>query len=365
MKRILLTSTALVGLAGAAMADSNNGVSWSGSATLGYNDDIKDGIYADVDLDVTLSQTLDNGITVSVTFGWELEDHRGPANAGGNTFMADNNVTVKVMSDVASLYYGDVEFAPVDYFNGVTNMAEDAFSEQDGEVVLRADVMVGGFSAGLSYGVEWMNPRGNELRQLGVGGVYDAGTFSVGFAYQEEEAVYPTHAGDFNHNEVLGLFATANFAGADVKVAWAEQTVVGAAAGESSLGIEVAYPIGPVTATVFYVAEDGAQGDDPTASGSYGIMVDYDNGPLSVSAFLHDGQDQDSGVNVAYDLGTGLVIYAGWSDDDGQYIGGEYALSDMASLTISYAEDEDNAANDEIGPQKYLHGITLAAAFDF
>ncbi len=63
MKRILLTSTALVAFAGAAAAD----VTWSGTAGLGYNDDIDDGFYVDGDLDVTMSQELDNGVTVSGT----------------------------------------------------------------------------------------------------------------------------------------------------------------------------------------------------------------------------------------------------------------------------------------------------------
>lgn len=361
MKRILLTSTALVGFAGAAAAE----VSWSGSATLGYNDDIRDGIYADVDLDVTLSQELDNGISVSVTFGWELEDHRGPANSTGNTFSADNNVSVAVTSDMASLYYGDTAYAPETYWNGVTNMAQDGFSEQDSEEVLRAEINVGNFSAGVSTPAEFYLADGDEVNQLGFAGVYDAGTFTVGFAYQEEDDFGGTPAGsdgDYNTNEVFGIFASGSFGGADVKVAYAEQSN-DAGYDEDSLGIEVAYPVGPVTVTAFYVAESITDADGDEAS--YGLQVDYANGPLTVTAFYHDGIDEDNGIHVSYDLGTGLVIYAGYADDDGQYIGGEYDLGSGAMLTVSYAEDEDNALNDEIGPQEYLHGTTVAMSFSF
>lgn len=365
MKRILLTSTALVGLAGAAVADGHatSGITWSGSATLGYNDDIKDGVYADVDLDVTMTQALDNGIAVSVTFGWELEDHRGPASDGGNNFGADNNVSVALTSDVASLYYGDTEYAPVTYWSGVTNMVQDGFSEQDTEEVLRAEVTLGGFTGGLSYGVEWMESNGSELEQLGVGGVFDTGTFSVGFAYQEESDWTARGNGDFNGSEIFGIFATASFSGADIKVAYAQSTAVGAPESQDSLGIEVAYPVGPVTVTGFYVAESVPDADGDEAS--YGIQLDYSNGPLTAVAFFHDGIDEDAGIQVGYDLGTGLVIYAGWSDDDGQYLAGEYDLGGGASLTVSYAEDEDNIGNDEIGPQEYLHGTTVAMSFSF
>ena len=52
MKHVLFTTTALVALSGAAMAD----VTWSGSASLGYNDGHQDGtpdgINGDIDLAV-------------------------------------------------------------------------------------------------------------------------------------------------------------------------------------------------------------------------------------------------------------------------------------------------------------------------
>ena len=71
---ILLASVALTAFAGAAAAE----VSFSGSATLGYNDDNgrlannatfgdHNGFYSDLNVDVALSATLDNGITVSAS----------------------------------------------------------------------------------------------------------------------------------------------------------------------------------------------------------------------------------------------------------------------------------------------------------
>jgi hypothetical protein len=54
MKHDLFTTTAMVAHTGAAMAD----VTWSGSASLGYNDGsgvIAEGNNTDIDLDVTMS----------------------------------------------------------------------------------------------------------------------------------------------------------------------------------------------------------------------------------------------------------------------------------------------------------------------
>lgn len=350
MKRILLTSTALVAFAGAAAAD----VSWSGSATLGYNDDINDGVYADADIDVTLSQELDNGVTASVTFGWELEQHEN--NSDNGTFNADNNLSASLTSDSASIFYGDTAYAAQTYWSGVTNMNEDAFSEADGENVLRGEVVFGSVTAGVSYGVgnEGSSDNG-ELNQLSIGATAELGAATVVLAYQEEETT-PSNGqidnGDFNSSEVLGLSVSANLGGADITFAYARDD------DDASTGIEVAYPIGDITATVFYVSEDAI--DD-----SFGLQVAYASGPMSVTAFYHDGGDEDSGIQIGYDVGNGLNVYAGGSDDDGTYIGVEYDLGGGANLVASFAEDSDDATNDEIGPQAYLHGTTVAVSFSF
>lgn len=347
MKRILLTSTAIVGFAGAAAAD----VSWSGAATLGYNDDIKDGIYADVDLDVTLSQTLDNGLTASATFGWELEDDRID---GGNDFSADNNIVISLTSDMAGLYYGDTANAAETHWSGVTNMNEDGFSEADGENVLRGDMSFGDVDMSVSYYVNNEDGEDGELNQLALGASGNLGAATFSFAYQAEDDEFESASGDYNSDSILGVSVGTALGGADVKLAYAMNQTTD----ENSMGVEVSYPVGDVTVTAFYVAESAI--DD-----SYGLAVAYASGPVSINAFYHDGGDEDSGIHFGYDVGNGLMVYAGWSDDDGQYIGGEYDLGGGASLTISYAEDEDNDENDEIGPQEYLHGTTVAMSMKF
>ncbi|WP_186827059.1 porin [Shimia ponticola] len=358
MKRILLASTALVVLAGAAAAE----VSWSGAATLEYNDDITDGFDFDVDLDVTLSQTLDNGLTASASFGFELTDGEDDE-VDSDGFVADNNATLSLSSDTASLIFGDTAYAAETYWSGVTNMAEDAFSEADGETVMRGEAMFGGVTAGLSYILyndtigDVTGGSGNangDLEQLSLGVTADVGAVNVILAYQEEvdgdfAADFVLFNGDNNANEVFGLAVSGSFGGADVTFAYAQDD------DEDSTGIEVAYPIGPVTATFFYVSESAI--DD-----SYGIAVAYSDGPLSIDAFYHDGGDEDAGINMEYDLGNGIVAFAGGSDDDGQYIGAEYDLGGGATFTASYGDD---TGNDEIGPRDVKDGTTLSLSFAF
>ena len=83
MKSILLASASIFAFVGAAAAE----VTFAGSATLGYNDtdnlaedgvgetgDDEIGFYWDANVAVTLSQELDNGVTASATFDFDVAD---------------------------------------------------------------------------------------------------------------------------------------------------------------------------------------------------------------------------------------------------------------------------------------------------
>ncbi len=88
MKSILLTTTALVAFAGAAVADGHTGVSFGGDAALGYNDTTGDydGFYWDSTLNVGYAQDLDNGVTAGVKFNIDIqEDGTAQGTTGGNT----------------------------------------------------------------------------------------------------------------------------------------------------------------------------------------------------------------------------------------------------------------------------------------
>lgn len=367
MKKILLSSAAIVAFAGAAAAE----ITWTGSATIGYNDDFEDGIYTDADLDVAGETALDNGLTAAFKFGFELEeidaDPAGGPASSNSEFSADSNFLLSLYNDMVGMYFGDTEFAPVSYWDGVSDMANDGFSEQDGEEVLKFSAMYGSIEGAASVAVE---ENDGETYGAGVGLRATFGDFWATLAYQEEtSADYTDAEGDYNYNEIFGISGGATFAGADITVAYAKDGTVD----EDSLGVEVAYPFGPVTLGAFYVAESG-QDDD-----NYGVSAVYADGPIEAKVYYKSLNDNDEyGIGGAYDFGYGLVVSAGYIDGDNDgdddlatYVVAEYDLGGGATFLASYADANSTAAEltDDIdtvtGGYELYSGATVALSFEF
>ncbi len=389
MKSILLTTTAIVAFAGAAVADGHTGVGFSGSATLGYNDDAigdNDGFYWDGNVAVSMSAALDNGVTASAVFDFdfvEINDDAGSTDTLGQILDAGGFV-LSLETETAGLFFGDTEFAAVTQWKSAGDMEADGFSEADGEVVLRGDVMVAGVDASVSYalannaGFQVGDDTDEDFAQLSLGASGDLGMFSFAIAYQEENE-FPGYFdadgagqgdnGDFNDNEIFGISAGTSFSGADITLAYASDQT----ADESSIGVQVAYPFGPVTATVYYVAEDDGSDED-----NYGATVAYSDGPIAVTLdYDYDQGTNKVGLDGSYDTGLGLTILAGMFDqsdsatatDDGTdyYVAGVYDLGGGAELLVSYADAEtgDAIGDDEVGGPDYQVGTTVAVSFSF
>ncbi|SLN68683.1 hypothetical protein AQS8620_03245 [Aquimixticola soesokkakensis] len=343
MKKILLSTVALAAFAGAASAE----ISWTGTAKLGYNDDFNDGFFADADVDIKASQELDNGWTAALTYGLELEELRSNDRTQDG-FSADNNIVVSLTSDYAGLYYGEVEYAAVSYWDGVSEMASDSFSEQDDEEVLKATMMYAGFEGGVSGMVL---PTSGDINQVNAGVSGSIMNYGFSVAYQEAGDDVIT-AGDYaagkvedyDASEVFGISGSGSFAGADVTVAYAQNKT----ADTESYGVEVAYPVGPVVLGAFYVAEPDLSDD------TYGVMADYEEGALAVSAYYQSvvGQDEYA-LEVSYDLGNGIKLAGGHinGDDSGDNDFGTYALVDYslgggASIVTSYVDADVEGTDD-------------------
>ncbi len=373
MKSILLTTTAIVAFAGAAAADGHAGVSFGGDASLGYNDDAtfgEDGFYWGADLDVTMSATLDNGVTATASFEFDIVD-----DTNGQATVSDGYV-LSLESENAGLFFGDTAFAAETHWSSAGDMEADGFSAADGENVLRGDVTVGSVDASVSYaisdaaGVLVSDTAGaeGETDQLSIGATADLGQFSVIAVYQEEAdaafgAAANTANGDYNVSEMFGLSVGASFGGADITVAYASNQTTD----ESSTGIQVAYPFGPVTGTVYYVSEDDNDSDED----NYGVTVAYADGPIAVTADYDFDQGTDKwNLDGSYDVGNGLTLLAGMQnenegDDADYYVAGTYDLGGGAELLVSYAEDDDGDQEDEIGANEYLPGTTVELSFAF
>jgi len=390
---ILLTTTAIVAFAGAAAADGHAGIAFSGSATLGFNDgeettvaiDGEEGFYWSANLGINMSATLDNGLTAGAVFDIELDDEGdGNSIAGTNDFdLVSSDVVLSLTSDSAGLYLGDTAFAAETQWSGAGDMEADAFSEADGEVALRGDVMFGGVSASVSYALATSNglivgdaplTAGESYDQLSLGASGDLGQFSFAVAYQAEadNDWTPGGNGDFYNNQVFGISAGTMLAGADIKVAYAQWDGAPTDANPdeqlTSLGIQVAYPVGPVTATVYYVSEDNDAGD---ADDNYGFTVAYADGPIAATFDYDDDQGTTKwNLDGSYDVGNGLTVLAGMQnenegDDNDYYVGGTYDLGGGADVLVMYAMDDDEDQEDEIGAGEYLPGTTVEVSFSF
>ena len=356
MKRILLASASIIAFAGAASAE----ITFSGDATLGYNDtDNLDpdqegadqdnvGFYWDASIDVTMSKALDNGLTASATFGLNVVDN----NLGEAVESSDYELSLT--SETAGLHFGNTEFAAVTHWTSAGDMEADGFSEQDGETVLRGDITYGGVSTSISYAV-----NGTSLEQLSIGADATFGTISVAFGYQET-TTYGGVGGDFNPNQVLGISVGTSFAGADVRLAYAQE---GGTEDRSTIAVKVSYPVGPVTIGASYAMEDDK--NDPTVDDFWQVSADYVSGPIAVNANYDSEQDWE--LTGSYDVGNGITAYAGVVDaGDDMYVAASVALGEGATLLVSYVNTGDTTnADDEIGPNDYQEGATVELGFSF
>ena len=356
MKRILLASASIVAFAGAAAAE----VSFGGSANLGWNDDIEDGFYWEADMGVTFTQALNNGVTAGATFNLNIaENDRGDVVEAGDYLLS-------LTSDMGSLFFGNIDPVADDIWDGVDGSDVPGFNDKDThfdppvnfDAILRGEIMFGGVNGYLSYGIDQDGDGiGEEIDAMQLAATGSFGQFGFIVAYQEEFGPTP---------QIFAIAGTTSFAGADIKVAY---ETADNAAETDSIGVSVAYPVGPVTVGGYYTINNEAADIDNNA---YGISADYASGPISATVFYDAAEDDDGefGIEGSYDVGNGIMAYAGYIADlttDGAqyYVAGTYDLGGGASLLVSYAENEDNANDDEIGDPEYLSGTTVEVTFEF
>lgn len=330
MKRILLTSTALVAFAGAASAE----VSFGGDAEIKWNSytDLSYG----VGLTLNASQELDNGLTASAAA--DIEISADDAIDTGAANVEFDEVVLKLSSDTATLSYGNVATAGQGTWSGVTNMNDADFDEKGDnseDAVLRGDMTFGSTNVAVS-----MNDTSGNLDQMQLGVTTDLNGWTVGFAYQDD-----TNAA----GEIMGLFAKGTMGGMDLHIAYSDMDNA-----DTSLGVATTTTFGDVKVGVFYVMEDAE--DD-----NYGVTADYTMGDTTFGAYFHGGGDEDHGVSMTHDFGNGMTMDAGWADADagGRYAGVKYDLGGGASVLASYGEVAD------AGPNDYNDGATLKVSFAF
>lgn len=369
MKSILLTSTALVAFAGSAAAEAHTGVNFGGGAEMSYNDET--GFDWSADMTIMFDQELNGGLMVGADFSVDLADAGGEGAAAsdeGKTVVS-TDFLLSLESDLANLRFGATAPAAELWFDDVDGMEFPGFNDQDvhldttvdtdgdGEAdaalfdaILYGDVTYGPATLAVSGGLD---AGGESIDALQVGAAATFGSVSLTAGYQEAFG---------GTDDVYAVSAAASFAGADIQVAYGAETD-----GESSTGIDVAYPVGPVVIGGYYTMND-------IAEDNYGLRADYVSGSLAVSAFYDvDGgeagaeDDEDYGVEASYDLNNGLVLFAGAVDSfDDYYAAAEYDLGGGAEAFVQYVEDGgDQNADNEIGADDRERGTTIGVSFSF
>jgi len=292
MKQVLFTTTALVTLSGAAMAD----VTWSGSASLGYNDGagaLAEGINTDIDLDVNMSNAGGYSATISAAM-----------EGGGDILGSD----IAISTPVVSINYGEiVEAANSAYSDtdGLSGIGSDEFTASGAAVLISAST--GGMTVGFS---DDSSIDGSES-SFGISG--DLGGVSFGIGSKGDD---------------WGISASGSAMGGTVSVASEE---VG---GASGTGVSLTMPLGDMSLTV-----SATDGD------FWGASVSTALAGATISAGTDSDEDTQFAISTTIAGGFGLA--ADYDTDNGTELALSYSLSDSATLSVSYNEDLDGDNDDD------------------
>ena len=295
----------MVALSGAAMAD----VTWSGSASLGYNDGtgvMAEGINTDIDLDVTMSNA--GGYSASISAAME----------GGGAITGED---IAITTPVVSIHYGEVVEAANSAYSdtdGLAGLGSDEFTGSGAAVLISAST--GGMSVGFSDDAT-IDGSGSSF---GISG--DLGGVSFGIGSKGDD---------------WGISASGSAMGGSISVASEEVDDA------SATGVSLTMPLGDMSLTV-----SATDGD------FWGASVSTALAGATISAGTDSNDDTQFGLSTTIAGGFGLA--ADFDTDNGTELALTYALSDSATLSVSYNEDLDADDDDDYEP-----GTEAKLAFTF
>jgi hypothetical protein len=341
MKNVLFTTTAIAGLAlsGAAFAagHSSGNFGISGSTDVGYNDDIKGGIFQETNIDIKASKDAGNGYEIGGHVRLNLDWFEGATEVDSGVDEVEFK-NIYVDTPIGKLEFADSfdgTGASDSYYADREGMDED-MTNGDGHAGIKWSGDVGDFGYAIDLGNTSANSATNtgDHYTVGLGGSF--GDFKVGLGYENE-----SHEGA---GSVIGVSLDGEFGGFGVGLSHIDTDV------DTSTGIELSGEFGGVDATVYYAIND-AGGDQ------YGLLLDYANGPLGVGLDIHagdDAADENVEIDVSYEVNSDVTVYAGYDDaSEAGYAGAEIGVADGIKATISFAEA------DEIGGPEFKDGTSL------
>ncbi|WP_342069550.1 porin [Yoonia algicola] len=293
MKKVLLTTTALVFTAGFAAAEGHSAASItiSGEAIAGvkYIEDAAQETtqFLELDFGVSGKTVTDGGLEVGASFDLDL-------NSGGEA--APDDEEVYISGGGITLTLGDVGSADDSVIANIADIGFDGIGIDDTaefffDTTTQNIHVKGEFGAITAVATANMDETGTDASEdYGIAVNYDAGTFSVGagFTNNADEAGLDEDIETF----ILGGSVTAG--GADINLFFHTADADDFAESVSGYGASVSYPMGALTLVA------------------------------SVGATDLDDDDADFGVGASYDLGGGVSFAGGigqvdnpFADDDG------------------------------------------------
>lgn len=355
MKNVLLTTTALVAFAGAATA-ADVAMNWSGDAFLEYSFDEEDFDYdASLDMDLVVTQELNNGATATLTLSGFADFDGEEWNESGSTVDFVPSYVLELTTSYGSISYGDIENVNNNAFGELAGMAvdvdgtqNDGSDDDDSEDIsfadftheIRAESSVAGFAIAASTDDDGDNLSANVT---GTAGGFDFGVY-----------VESNTGGD----NLTGATLSGAFGGVGIDLAF-----VSTDDDESSMGIAVSYDVSDAVSVAASHAVNNPGDDQQTAVGiayaangitanldydvddqSYDIEATYTTeisaGTTVVVGVDYDGADFGGSVDITHVAGD-LTVYAGANMAEEIYAGAVYDLGGGASAYGYYADGAD------------------------
>ena len=299
MKKVLLTTTALVMTAGVAAAEVSFGgkAQVSMAATSGGNMSLR----THLDVNASVSGSTDNGITMSTSFGYDAGtevDYNDDFTIDCAERVAAAAATAACPADSDNWSAGAPELS-IGYAGWtIAAQAGGVANKYDGDVE-NHDIAVDGSIGGVSVGFG---------TTTGSGG---ASSFSVGYSAGDISASVASTSDDGAGAQAMKFSLSYTMGDATVT---ASSDNNGAAETTNSVG--VSYAMGDLTIGYTMAGDEGANmGDD------YDLSVGYSAGPLSAS--FATNETSRTRVVAEYDLGGATAFFSS------QQGGGSTALSAM------------------------------------
>jgi VCBS repeat-containing protein len=354
MKRILLTSTALVAFAGAAAAD----ISLSGDAEFSAS---TGGTYTStVSLTAAAEQALDNGYTASVSLTAESVDGAAAGLAAGDISIANDSssVTFHVAGDGAgAAYLGDV----VGGSAGTAGIFEDPDTVGEDADVSASTTIGGATIAASLHGADYEIGVSTDMDGLALAvGYTAAGEFGAMVSGSAGSAAY-TIAMDSNSN--FGAEVSTTAGGADLTLSAAE-------GGAYELGASM--PLGGATVGITLDDAQAWEVSVDTALDAVALGMTFDSANAwtmeagyAAGAIGFDFATDSAGawsIDATYDLGNGITAGLGTTDAAAQYAEVNYDLGGGAALAVEYGA----AGMVDGGPDEDIQaGTTMSVGFSF